>query len=86
MDRDKLLPLITNMEPFIRVFVTSGHIDLQLKFTNIFEVEILARPSDIEAYLEFEINSNNRLSLFTAKDPKLKEDIIQSINEKAAGM
>ena len=74
------------MEPFVRVFVTSGHIDLKVKFPKIFRVNIRARPSDIEAYLESEINSNNRLSLFTAKDPKLKEDIIRSVNEKAAGM
>ena len=75
------------MESFVRVFVTARpHVDLQSRFTNIFRVEIVASSSDIEAYLDSEITTNNRLSMFTAKDPNLKEEIIKSVNEKADGM
>ena len=69
------------------MFVTSRpHVDLQVKLNNVLRVDILASSSDIEAYLKSEINTNNRLSMFTAKDPKLKEEIIRNVNEKADGM
>ncbi len=69
------------------MFVTSRlHIDLEEKFANIYRVEIRASYSDIEAYLKSEIKTNSRLSKFTAKYPKLEEEIMTSVNEKAAGM
>jgi len=75
------------MKPFARVFVTSRpHVDLQVKLTNIYRIDILASSSDIKAFLISEINTNNRLSMFTAKDSKLQEEIVKSVNEKAAGM
>ena len=86
-NREKFLRLVKKMESFVRVFITSRpHLDLQVKLTNIFRVDILASSSDIEAYLKSEINTNNRLSIFTAKDSKLKDEIIESVNQKAAGM
>lgn len=87
MNRERFLRFIKKIEPFIRLFVTSRpHVDLQVKFTTIFRVDILASSSDIEAYLISEIKTNNRLSMFTAKDPKLQAEITKSVNEKAAGM
>lgn len=75
------------MEAFIRIFVTSRpNVDLQAKFTNICRVDIWASDSDIDAYLKSEINTNNRLSKFIAKHPKLEEEIMRSVNEKVAGM
>ena len=75
------------MEPFVRIFVTSRpHVDLQARFANIRRVDIWASYSDIEAYLKSEINTNNRLSMFTAKYPRLEEEIMTGVNEKAAGM
>lgn len=75
------------MKPFARVFVTSrSHVDLQVKLTNIHRIDILASFSDIKAFLVSEINTNNRLSMFTAKDSKLQDEIVKSVNEKAAGM
>jgi hypothetical protein len=69
------------------LFITSRlHVDLQLKFTKVSRIDISASGSDIEAYLKFEISINNRLSMFTAKDPKLSGDIIKGVNEKSAGM
>lgn len=69
------------------MFVTSRpHVDLQVKLTNIHRIDILASSSDIKAFLVSEINTNNRLSMFTAKDSKLQDEIVKSVNEKAAGM
>lgn len=75
------------MEPFVRLFITSRpHVDLQAKFANRSRINISASASDIETYLEYKISTNNRLSLFTAKDIKLKEDIVKNVSEKATGM
>lgn len=49
-------------------------------------LDIFADSSDIKAYLESEISKHKRLSMFTAKDSALKEEIISVVNEKAAGM
>ena len=74
------------MEPFARIFITSRpNVDLT-KFANGSRVDILASDSDIEIYLKSQIITNNRLSLFAAKDIKLEEDIIKNLSEKAAGM
>lgn len=75
------------MVPFIRLFITSRpHVDLQAKFATISRIQISASDSDIQTYLESEIETNNKLSKFAAKDPKLKADIIKSVNAKADGM
>lgn len=75
------------MESFIHFFVTSRpHVDLKSEFSNISRIDIWASNSDIKAYLISEINKNSRLTMFTAKDPQLKEDIINNINGKAGGM
>ncbi len=76
-----------NMEPFIRLFVTSRlNVNLQLKFPDLLRLEVRANSSDIEAYLISEMNTNNRMSIFTAKDPKLKGEIITNVKQKADGM
>ncbi|KAL8773444.1 MAG: hypothetical protein Q9209_001547 [Squamulea sp. 1 TL-2023] len=49
-------------------------------------LDILAESSDIKSYLESEINKSKRLSMFTARDITLKDEIINTVNEKAAGM
>jgi ankyrin repeat domain-containing protein 50 len=75
------------MEPFARLFITSRpHVDLEAKFANISRIDISASESDIETYLKDEISTNNRLSVFAAKDIKLKEDIVKRVSEKATGM
>jgi hypothetical protein len=75
------------MEHFVRLFITSRpHLHLETKFTNISRFDILARGFDIQTYLEFEIDTNDRLCDLTAQDPNLKGDIVKRLNEKAAGM
>jgi hypothetical protein len=75
------------MKPFVRLFITSRpNVDLQAKFANTSRIDISASNSDIQIYLKSEIDINNRLSLFAAKDAKLEEDIIKIVSEKATGM
>lgn len=75
------------MKSFAQVFVISrSHVDLQVKLTNIHQINILINFSDIKTFLIFKINTNNKLSMFTAKDFKLQNEIIKSVNEKAIDM
>ncbi|TGO07453.1 hypothetical protein BTUL_0275g00150 [Botrytis tulipae] len=86
-NRDKFLCLLEKMEPFVMIFITSRpHLDLQAKFADISRINITANASDIKTYLEHEIRTNTRLSLLTAKDLKLQEDIVKNLSEKAAGI
>ncbi|KAL8949471.1 MAG: hypothetical protein Q9222_004419 [Ikaeria aurantiellina] len=87
INRESLVSLLQRIAPSVRLFITSRlYIDLQSKFSDIFRVNIVANPSDIKAYLRSVIETNRRLSLFTTKDPKLKNDIIDAVNQNADGM
>ncbi|KAL9014436.1 MAG: hypothetical protein Q9173_000918 [Seirophora scorigena] len=87
VSRDKILDLIKQMEPFVRIFVTSRlHLDLQAKFANMRRIDIRANQSDIEEYLEAEINTSSRLSKIIATFPDLKHEIKSTVSTKAAGM
>ncbi|KAL8648633.1 MAG: hypothetical protein Q9210_004877 [Variospora velana] len=87
MNREKFLDLIKQMEPFVRIFITSrSHLDLQAKFANMRRIDILAKQSDIEEYLEAAISTSNRLSKIIATYPELKHEIKSTVSTKAAGM
>ena len=60
--------------------------DLHAQLTNVSQVDIRTSCSDVKAYLKYEIDTNSRLSKFVTKYPELEEEIVSSINEKAAGM
>ncbi len=66
--------------------ISRSHVDFQVKLTNIHWIDILISFSDIKTFLIFEINTNNRLFMFTAKDFKLQNEIIKSVNKKATDM
>jgi hypothetical protein len=61
-------------------------VDLSTKFMSTSQIDILACDSDIEIYLKSKISTNNRMSLFTATDDKLEEDIVKNLNEEANSM
>ena len=73
------------MESFIHFFITSRP-NIKLKFSNISQVPIEATDSDMKIYLTSKIGKNSRLTGFTTKNPQLKEDIINSITQKADKM
>ncbi|KAL9034586.1 MAG: hypothetical protein Q9180_005322 [Flavoplaca navasiana] len=86
-ERDKLLLLLHEVAPLVRLYITSlPHVNPQTDLTNTSRLDIFAGSSDIKAYLESEISKHKRLSMFTAKDTSLKDEIIRTVDEKAAGM
>ncbi|PGH21367.1 hypothetical protein AJ80_03284 [Polytolypa hystricis UAMH7299] len=86
-NRDNFVRIIKKLEACIRFLFTSRpHIDLPVKFTNLSRIAISASKSDLETFLESGINRSNRLSKFVSKDPSLKGDIFERLEENATGM
>jgi len=59
---------------------------LQKMFSNISRLEIATEISDVQTYVESEIDRNDRLCDLTSQDPDLKLHIVKTVSEKAAGM
>jgi len=71
----------------LRLFVTSRpNIDLVPKFTDVLRIDIVASASDIESYVTYYISRNSRLSLLTARDTSLRQEIVSTVCQKAHGM
>ncbi|EEP77938.1 predicted protein [Uncinocarpus reesii 1704] len=86
-NRNIFLRLLKDLEPVARLFFTSRpNITPPVTFTGITRIEISTTKSEIETYLASEIKKNDRLARFITKDPKLKQEIIESVSQKAAGM
>ncbi|CAE7007412.1 hypothetical protein PTNB73_00048 [Pyrenophora teres f. teres] len=86
-NRNKLLHMLQMLEPYVHLFITSRpNLELHSTFPNLSHIEIAASHSDIQVYLESEISTNDRMSLFIAKDNTLKAEIIDTISRKAEGM
>lgn len=78
---------VKKLMSFVRLFVTSRpHLRLGTEFGGLTRLELRAREEDIQAYLEAELETNDRLHDFTSDDPKLRAEIISRVNQKAAGM
>lgn len=85
--RENFLYFIRKAEHLLRLFVTSrSNIDLVPKFTDVLRVDVLASASDIESYVTSYISRNSRLSLLTARDTNLKQEIVSTVCQKAQGM
>ncbi|KAM0813894.1 putative Fungal STAND N-terminal Goodbye domain-containing protein [Seiridium cardinale] len=86
-DREELLYIIKSLESFIRLFIASRvSIDLSKELGNLSRVDIIANQSDIKLCLEDRVAKHHRLCNFTTQTPSLKHEIIQTIQQKAAGM
>jgi hypothetical protein len=68
------------------IFTSRPHIELSVQFQSLTRLEISASESDIETYLDSEINHDTRLQKFIVKDPELKGTIIQRVISNATGM
>ena len=87
MQRENFLYFIRKIEHSLRLFITSrSNIDLLPKFTNTLQINIAARSSDIKSYLAYHISRSPRMSLFTARDASLKQEIMSTVSQKAQGM
>ncbi|KAL7936459.1 ankyrin repeat-containing domain protein [Trichoderma chlorosporum] len=86
-NRDELLNLLKEMEPYIRLFTTSRpNIDISSTFDALSEIKVEAHEADIRAYLEYRIEKLNKMRRLMTRDPHLKDDIIKSLLIKANGM
>ncbi|PYI01170.1 hypothetical protein BO78DRAFT_21576 [Aspergillus sclerotiicarbonarius CBS 121057] len=86
-NRDKFLWYLKRMQGFMHIFITSRpHVDLDSCFIHMSKLEIVSRDSDIKEYLLSEIDRDTGLAKLIARDPRLKEEIIDSICTKAKGM
>lgn len=68
------------------LFTSRPFIDDVAQFGNLVRLKISASDSDVETYLEFEINNDTRLWKLLAKDGGLKDKIIQLVKSNADGM
>jgi hypothetical protein len=79
--------LTEELQQSVRLFITSRpNVDLQGRFSDLTRVDIVAKESDVQAYLLSKIEGNSRMRLFTTKDRNLKAEIIQGLQTKAQGM
>ena len=87
INRENFLGFVGQLQPLVRIFLTSRpHVDMLAQFSYAFCINIAANDSDIKAYLAYQISKNNRISMFARKDTMLKDEIIESLSGKAAGM
>src|SRR5689334_10919705 len=86
-DRASFIRCISTLERDIRLLLTSRPIlDLQGRFSRLCRIDITAHESDIRAYLESEIDKDERMQRYTSKDSNLREDIIRNLQVMAEGM
>ena len=83
--------LLTRLQKFseknMRVFLTSRlNINVEDRIPRAIRTEISATDHDITAFVESKIDESSRLAGFTARDPELKEHIVNRIISQAAGM
>lgn len=57
-----------------------------MSFSHLNRIDIVANESDIRAYVEHVLDSNDQASSFIATDPTLKHDIVAKLIEQADGM
>lgn len=71
----------------IRLCITSrSHLQLENNFHNVLRLDIEAHTSDVEQYIGFQLDTNERLNDLTIEEPSLRSEIIQRLTDTAAGM
>ena len=86
--RDTLLTELRNLQPHLRLLITSrpNVKHLALKFDNVLQLEIRASDSDIKRYLESEIDKERKTESHFKTNPSLRDLLINIILQKAEGM
>jgi hypothetical protein len=85
--RDTLLAEIRKLQPRACFLVTSRDIpNIERELQGACHLEIRASDEDMKGYLREHISSSSDLTGYTKEDPKLYDDIITTIVEKAQGM
>jgi len=85
--RDSFLIEIQKLQPRIHLLVTSRLIpNVEHTFETAIRMDICASREDIRRYLNGRINREHRVAGPTKDNPDLREEIINTIAEKAEGM
>ncbi|KAI9766660.1 MAG: hypothetical protein M1839_004783 [Geoglossum umbratile] len=85
--RGTLLAQIRRLQPGTSFFVTSRNIfNISDEFRDDYHLEIRASNQDITRYLQERLSAASKLSVYTDKDPKLRDTITSTIVTKAQGM
>ncbi|KAK7991518.1 hypothetical protein PG988_000312 [Apiospora saccharicola] len=73
--------------PYVRLFLTSrGNIDLGATLGKLRSIDIVANSADVREFLEFKVDTSPRLSHLLKGMPGLRQEIIDTVHEKADGM
>jgi len=85
--REIFLDQILELQPSTQLFVTSRHcLTINREFESATRIEIYASDKDIRRYLGCRIEREHRLKRHVEADPLLRNQIINTIAEKAKGM
>ncbi|KAK8000508.1 hypothetical protein PG990_013108 [Apiospora arundinis] len=73
--------------PYVRLFLTSrGNVDLGATLGKLLSIDIVANSADVREFLEFKVDTSPRLSHLLKGKPGLRQEIIDTVHEKADGM
>ncbi|KAI8724317.1 hypothetical protein NCS52_00000500 [Fusarium sp. LHS14.1] len=85
--REAFVSLAEQVKSSVHLLITSrSNLDLTMSFENLSRINVFARSSDMEAYLNSRMCAKMRMRSFIAKDPTLRDDVINKLLEKADGM
>jgi len=85
--RSKLMKELQQSPANLSLLCTSRLLgDIEKRFATASRLEILARDTDVEAYVQARISEESSLAEFCEKDKNLRSTIIKRLVEKAKGM
>ncbi|RSL87145.1 hypothetical protein CDV31_016307 [Fusarium ambrosium] len=86
-NREAFISLAEQVKSSVHLLITSrSNLDLTMSFKNLSRINVFAHSSDVEAYLNSKMSAKMRMRSFIAKDPTLRDDVINKLLEKADGM
>jgi Cdc6-like AAA superfamily ATPase len=85
--RESFIRLLLDLKPYVRLFLTSrGNVDLGATLGKLLSIDIVANSADVREFLEFKVDTSPRLSHLLKGKPGLRQEIIDTVHEKADGM
>ncbi|KAH7198957.1 uncharacterized protein B0J16DRAFT_360560 [Fusarium flagelliforme] len=86
-DALQFMEIISSLGPQVKILCTSRFsTTFEEYFTQAAKLQISAQNDDIAKFLEAQISQKHRLSRHVRADPKLKDDVIETIIKKSQGM
>jgi len=86
-DALQFMEIISSLGPHVKILCTSRFsTTFEEYFSQATKLQISAQNDDIAKFLEAQISQKYRLSRHVRADPKLKDDIVETIIKKSQGM